>query len=135
MFTTMSISRAPSRSARLASIALISGVVAPNGNPTTEHATTPDPFTASATRFAQTGFTHTEANPYSTASADIRSISAAVASGLSSVWSMNPARSVGTSAPTPLKDTLVAPAANTERTLFAEWTTQSPTQARQSSQA
>ena len=48
---------------------------------------------------------------------------------------MNPARSVGTSAPTPLNDIRVAPAASTERTFSAEWTTQSPTQDRHSSHA
>src|SRR3990172_7124571 len=68
-----------------ASIALISGVVAPNGNPTTQQATTSEPFNASATRFAQTGLTHTEAKPYSRASSHMRSISDAVASGLSRV--------------------------------------------------
>ena len=106
--------------ARRASIALISAVAAPKGKPTTQHATTPLPFSASATRFAHVGLTHTEANPYSRASAHIRSMSQAAASGLSSVWSMNPARSVGTSAPAPLKVTRVAPAASTERTLCAE---------------
>ncbi len=68
MLSTMSTSRAPSRNARRASIALISGVVAPNGNPITVQTGTDVPLRFSAARFTQVGLMHTEAKWYCSAS-------------------------------------------------------------------
>ena len=63
MLMTMSISRAPSRMAWRASMALIAGVCAPRGKPTTEQATASLPRRFRATRRTQAGFTQTEAKP------------------------------------------------------------------------
>ena len=98
---TMSISRAPSRMARRASSAFTSVVFAPKGNPTTDATLTPEPRRFCAHRRTHVGFTQTDANSYRRASSHSLSMSSAVASGRSSVWSMNRARSRGTSAPSP----------------------------------
>ena len=97
----MSISRAPSLSTLRASMLLISGRVAPNGNPITDATRTSVPRRRWLARLTHAGLTHTEANPYSRASSQRRSMSSAVASGLRSVWSMYLARSIGTSPPVP----------------------------------
>jgi hypothetical protein len=81
MLITMSNSRAPSRIARRASIALISGGDAPNGNPITDATLTELPRSARAAGFTQAGFTQTDANPNARASLHNRSMSSAVASG------------------------------------------------------
>ncbi len=88
MLMTMSISRAPSRRARRVSKALTSAGVAPKGKPTTEATATSVPRRRSAQRRTQVGFTQTEAKRCSMASSHSLSISAAVASGRSRVWSM-----------------------------------------------
>ena len=85
---TMSTSSAPSSTAPRASKALTSLGVAPSGKPTTEHVRTPEPLSAVLTVLTQTGFTQTDLNWYSAASAQTLRISASLASGLSSVWSM-----------------------------------------------
>ena len=58
---TMSISTAPSKIARRVSYCLTSGVVAPNGKPTTEQTPTPLPRNNLAQKATQVGFTHTVA--------------------------------------------------------------------------
>ncbi len=98
---TMSISRAPSRMTLRVSKAFISAGVAPNGNPTTLATRTFVPRSRSAHRRTQNGFTQTLAKPNCLASSHSWSMSSMVASGLSSVWSMYFARSVGTFAPSP----------------------------------
>ena len=70
--------------------------MAPNGKPMTDATGTPVPLRFAAARETQTGLMQTLAKPCWTASAHSLSMSAAVASGLSSVWSMYPARSAGT---------------------------------------
>ena len=72
-----------------------------DGTPITDATRTGVPRSRSAHRRTQYGFTQTDANPYSFASSHSLSMSAAVASGFSSVWSMYLARSVGTFAPSP----------------------------------
>ena len=84
----MSISDAPSKIARRVSNCLTSGVVAPSGKPTTEQTPTGVPRSFWAASATQVGFTHTVANLNSAASLQSCSISLAVASGFSSVWSM-----------------------------------------------
>ena len=88
MLMTMSISRAPSRIARRASVALTSVVLAPKGKPMTEATATSVPRRFSAARRTHVGLMQTAAKRCSAASAHRRSISAAVASGRRSVWSM-----------------------------------------------
>ncbi len=61
MLSTMSTSRAPSRSALRASIAFTSDVVAPSGNPMTLQTGTPVPLRFSAALLTQVGLMHTEA--------------------------------------------------------------------------
>ena len=95
MLMTMSISRAPSKSARRVSYCLTSGVVAPSGNPTTEQTFTADPCRSRAQLATQVGFTHTLAKWYSAASRHNFSTSLREASGLSSVWSIIAATSPG----------------------------------------
>ena len=82
---TMSISDAPSKMARRVSKFLTSAVVAPSGNPTTEQTPTPVPRSREAASATHTGFTHTVAKWNSAASRQSFSISARVASALSSV--------------------------------------------------
>ena len=89
MLITMSISVAPSKIARRVSYCLTSAVVAPSGNPTTEQTPTPVPRSRAAASATQAGFTHTVAKWNSAASRHSFSISARVASGLSSVWSIS----------------------------------------------
>ena len=91
MFSTMSISRAPSPTAFAVSTILVPVVLAPSGNPTTAHTFAAEPSNSRATTRAQYGFTHTLAKPYSRASPQILLISAPVASGFNNVWSINPA--------------------------------------------
>ena len=86
---TMSTSWAPSRIAFLASRSLICGSCAPSGNPTTQQTFTAEPWRSFFTCGTKTGFTQTEKKPCCRASAQSFSTSAAVASGLSSVWSMS----------------------------------------------
>jgi hypothetical protein len=69
-------------------MAFTSDVVAPNGNPITLHTGTEAPRRFSAARFTQVGLIHTEAKWYCSASRQSWSMSEAVASGLSRVWSM-----------------------------------------------
>ena len=85
---TMSISRAPSRSARRVSRTFTSVVAAPSGKPMTEATATSVPARFSYARRTQAGFTQTAAKPYCFASAQRRSMSALVAAGSRSVWSM-----------------------------------------------
>ena len=85
MFSTMSISDAPSRMAAVVSAALISMVLAPNGNPTTAHTFVAQPANSSATKRTQQGFTQTLAKPYWRASAHTLRMSDSVASGFSKV--------------------------------------------------
>ncbi len=128
MLITMSISRAPSRMARRASMALTSVVAAPNGKPITDATATSVPRTLSAARRIQVGLMHTAAKWCSTASAHRRSMSAAVASGRSRVWSMYPARSSGTSLPRPWYAIRLAPLVTTSRTLSAQCAAHDPPQ-------
>ena len=88
MLMTMSISRAPSRTARRASKAFTSEGVAPKGKPMTEATATSVSRSRTAARRTQVGLTQTEAKWCSAASSQSLSMSAAEASGLSSVWSM-----------------------------------------------
>ncbi len=69
---------------------------------------------------------HTLAKRCSTASAHSVSMSSAVASGLSSVWSMNRARSAGTFPAWPVYETRDAPPATTSATLGAHSPAQPP---------
>jgi predicted acetylornithine/succinylornithine family transaminase len=96
----MSISCAPQRIAISVSAALTGVAFAPSGNPATVHTFTGEPASSAAASGTQYGFTHTLAKPYWRASAHSCRISAAVASGLSSVWSMDRAMD----APTPVAD-------------------------------
>ena len=79
----MSISVAPRRTASAASAALTSLSCAPEGKPTTVHASTPSPTSTGS----RVGDTHTEYTPSSAASAASAATSASAASGLSRVWS------------------------------------------------
>ena len=88
MLMTMSISRAPSRMARRASAALISGSVAPSGKPTTVQVSTGVPRRASLTVLVQQAFTQMERNRNLRASAHSASTCSRVASGFRIVWSM-----------------------------------------------
>ena len=92
MSSTMSTSSAPSATVMRASSALASRVIAPSGKPTTVHTMTPDPASRSLAVGTHRVLTHTEANPCSPASSQRVSMAVRVASGLSSVWSMRPAR-------------------------------------------
>ncbi len=132
MLMTMSISRAPSRMTRRASWALISDSVAPNGKPMTEATATPGALEARrAARDTQTGLMHTDANPWRTASAQSLSMSAAVASGFSSVWSMYWARPWGTLPASPLYPMRDAPVPTISWTFGAQRAAQPPVQAAQ----
>ncbi len=135
MLMTMSISRAPSRIARRASMALTSLVAAPNGKPMTDATATSVPRRLSAARRTQVGLMQTAAKRCSAASAQSLSMSAAEASGLRSVWSMKRARSPGTSAARPWYSTRVAPPATTSRTLGAHCAAHARWQAVQASEA
>ena len=89
MLITMSISRAPARSTRARLVGLDLGERGAERE--ADHArdrARPLPLRFAAARGTQTGLMHTLAKPCSTASAHSLSMSAAVASGLSSVWSM-----------------------------------------------
>src|ERR1035438_1517865 len=97
---TMSISLAPSRTARRASSAFISLGMAPSGKPTTVHTTEELPARRATQRLTKTGLTHTDAKPNWAASSQSWSMSEYVASARRRVWSMKLARSLGTS-PTP----------------------------------
>ena len=88
MLITMSISRAPSAMACRVSAALASVAIAPRGKPTTQIGLTGLPSSMRATRRIQVEFTHTLAKRYFRASSQTRTMSARVAVGLSSVWSM-----------------------------------------------
>jgi hypothetical protein len=88
MLMTMSISSAPCSTARRASYALTSGACAPEGKPITVHTLTPLPRSSSRQSGTQFGFTHTDAKQNCAASRHSVSMSARVASGLSSVWSI-----------------------------------------------
>ena len=96
MLMTMSISFAPSRIALRASRALISGAAAPSGNPTTAQTLTGVPR-SSALRLLDVGriHAHREEAVGPAPRAHSFSMSAGVASGFSSVWSIIFARSVG----------------------------------------
>ncbi len=85
MLITMSISRAPLRIARRASMALIAGSLAPSGKPTTVQVSTSLPRSSSATSETQVGFTQTERKLNSSASAHSLRIFSSVASGFSKV--------------------------------------------------
>ena len=89
----MSTSDAPFTIASLVSMALVTEVFAPNGNPMTVHTFTGVPSRRLEAKLAFAGFTHTEAKPYSFASSQSLAICSRVASGLSSVWSIKPASS------------------------------------------
>ena len=69
-------------------LAFVSGLFIPWGNPITVHTSTPLPSSRSAHSGTHHGCTHTLANRYWRASAQIRSISERGASGFRIVWSM-----------------------------------------------
>ena len=94
MSSTISTSSAPSATVMRASSALASRVIAPRGKPTTVHTMTSDPASRSTAVGTHRVLTQTEAKPCSRASSHNFSMALRVASGLSSVWSMRPARVV-----------------------------------------
>ena len=85
---TISSSSAPMAAQLAASAAFCSGVMAPSGNPTTQHTFTPVPCSSFAASGIYTGLTQTLAKWYAAASAHSFSICSGVASGFSSVWSI-----------------------------------------------
>src|SRR6478609_5864648 len=106
MLMTMSISCAPQRTASRASNALAVGVIAPSGKPTTAHTITPEPSRNADALATFVEFTHTDAKQYLRASSHSFLTSAAVASALSSVWSIMPAiwtSTLPTSTPAPTR--------------------------------
>ena len=74
MSITMSTSSAPFKTASSDSKALTFVVVEPSGKPITVQTATSLPVSFSPANFTCTGFTHTEAKPYCTASSQSFSI-------------------------------------------------------------
>ena len=91
-FMTISVSDAPPAAAVRASKDFASELIAPSGKPTTQQTATVLPSSSEAASGTRDEFTHTDAKPYSRASAQSFLISSAVAAGFRLVWSMYRAR-------------------------------------------